>query len=125
MLAFMRRFDAALIHAREMLTERIGRIFKIVSILEDSPPPPEGYQSPGLLTDMAVHNADEIIWLTGRDPVAVTGTGARLYNQKISSVREEIDDAFVQLWLADDAIGQIQVSRNHVAGYRNETCIYG
>ncbi|MBQ41571.1 MAG: hypothetical protein CME15_03845 [Gemmatimonadetes bacterium] len=125
MLAFMRRFDAALIHAREMLAERIGRIFKIVSILEDSHPPPEGYQSPGLLTDMAVHNADEIIWLTGRDPVAVTGTGARLYNQKISSVREEIDDAFVQLWLADDAIGQIQVSRNHVAGYRNETSIYG
>ena len=61
MLAFMRRFDAALIHAREMLAERIGRIFKIVSILEDSHPPPEGYQSPGLLTDMAVHNADEII----------------------------------------------------------------
>ena len=55
----------------------------------------------------------------------MTGTGARLYNQKISSVREEIDDAFVQLWLADDAIGQIQVSRNHVAGYRNETSIYG
>ncbi len=126
MLAFMRRFDAPLLRARELLAEeRIGKVFKIVSVLEDPHGPPEGYSSPGLLSDMAVHNADEVIWLTGKMPRSVTGMGARLHNQKVSSVAEDFDDAFIQMWLEEDAIAQVQVSRNHVAGYRNETCVYG
>ena len=126
MLAFMRRFDEPLMRAREMLQQqRLGRIFKVTSILEDPLPPPDGYQSPGLLTDMAVHNVDEIMWLTGEVPTSVTGTGARLYNQKISSVREDFDDAFLQMWMREDLVGQVQVSRNHVAGYRNETWVFG
>jgi predicted dehydrogenase len=48
-----------------------------------------------------------------------------LYNQKISSVREDLDDAFLQMWFSGDMAAQVQVSRNHVAGYRNETWIYG
>ena len=138
MLAFMRRFDAPLRRAGELLAEeRIGKVFKIVSILEDPHGPPEGYSSPGLLSDMAVHNADEVIWLTGKMPRSVTGMGARLHNQKVSSVVEDFDDqkvssvvedfddAFIQMWLEEDVIAQVQVSRNHVACYRNETCIYG
>ena len=126
MLAFMRRFDAPLLRARELLAERrIGKVFKIVSILEDPHGPPEGYSSPGLLIDMGVHNADEVIWLTGKVPRSVTGMGARLHNQKVSSVAEDFDDVFIQMWLEEDAIAQVQVGRNHVAGYRNETCVYG
>ena len=126
MLAFMRRFDAPLIHARELMKAgRIGKVFKLVSVLEDPVPPPDGYRSPGLLPDMSVHNIDEVIWLTGGFPQKVTGVGARLYNQKITSVREDFDDAFLQMWLAEDVVAQVQVSRNHVAGYRNETVVYG
>jgi len=126
MLAFMRRFDAPLIHARELMRAgRIGKIFKLVSVLEDPIPPPDGYSSPGLLADMSVHNIDEVIWLTGRLPQRVTGVGARLYNQKITSVREDFDDVLLQMWLDEDVVAQVQVSRNHVAGYRNETVMYG
>ncbi|MFH1571204.1 MAG: Gfo/Idh/MocA family oxidoreductase [Gemmatimonadota bacterium] len=126
MQAFQRRFDPALMRAKRLLEEgAIGPVFKVVSILEDPAPPPDGYDSPGLLADMAVHNIDEVLWLTGRRPQAVSGMGARLYNQKTASVAEDFDDAFVQLWLGDDAVAQVQVSRNHVAGYRNETFVYG
>ena len=127
MLAFQRRYDEALLRAKALLDEgAIGRLFKLVSVLEDPEPPPAGYQSPGLLTDMAVHNADEVLWLSGLEPTAITGVGARLHNQKIPGVvPEDFDDAFVQLWLGDGAVAQIQVSRNHVAGYRNETILYG
>jgi len=126
MLAFMRRYDAPLVHARELMRAgRIGKVFKIVSVLEDPVPPPDGYSSPGLLADMSVHNIDEVIWLTGGFPKRVTGVGARLYNQKITSVREDFDDVFLQMWLDDDVVAQVQVSRNHVAGYRNETVMYG
>ena len=127
MLAFMRRFDAPLAHTKERLAQGyIGKLFKVVSVLEDPHGPPEGYSSPGLLSDMAVHNADEVIWLTGKTPSAVLDTGARLYNQRVSSVAEDFDDAFIQLWFDEsDLIGQVQVIRNHVAGYRNETFLYG
>ena len=126
MQAFMRRFDAPLVHAKQALDRgAIGRPFKIVSVLEDPLPPPDGYNSPGLLSDMAVHNVDEVMWLVGARPEVVSGTGSRLYNQKIASVKEDFDDAFLQMWCADEIVAQVQVSRNHVAGYRNETWIYG
>lgn len=127
MLAFQRRYDEAMLRARQLLDEgAIGSLFKIVSILEDPEPPPAGYQSSGLLTDMGVHNADEVLWLSGRQPTAVAAFGARLHNQSIPGVTiEDFDDAFVQLWLGDDMTAQIQVSRNHVAGYRNEATLYG
>ena len=127
MLAFQRRYDEPLLRAKALLDcGAIGRLFKIVSVLEDPEPPPQGYQSAGLLTDMGVHNADEILWLSGQAPTAVIGMGGRLHNQHIEGVVvENFDDAFVQLWLGEDAVAQIQVSRNHVAGYRNETMLYG
>lgn len=126
MQAFMRRFDPALICAREWLSNgRIGEPFKIVSVLEDPGPPPAGYSSPGILPDMSVHNVDEVLWLTGTRPTAVLSMGSRLFGHKQSPVDEDFDDAFVQMWFDKDLLGQIQVSRNHVAGYRNETWIYG
>jgi myo-inositol 2-dehydrogenase/D-chiro-inositol 1-dehydrogenase len=126
MLGFMRRFDAPLLAAKSLVDEGIvGEIFKIVSILEDPLPPPDGYNSPGLLTDMSVHNIDEICWLLGALPDRVAAFGALLYNQKITTVKEDLDDAFLQMSFCGDRLGQIQVSRNHVAGYRNETWVYG
>ena len=126
MQAFMRRFDAPLVHARQALKRgMIGRPFKIVSVLEDPQPPPNGYNSPGLLADMAVHNVDEVMWLVGASPQVVSGAGSRIYNQKIASVEEDFDDVFLQMWCADEMVAQVQVSRNHVAGYRNETWVYG
>lgn len=126
MQAFQRRFDPALLRVRRLLCEgAIGPVFKLVSILEDPAPPPDGYDSPGLLADMSVHNIDEVMWLSGKRPRAVAGVGARLYNQSFASVAEDFDDVFLQMWLDGEAVAQVQVSRNHVAGYRNETFIYG
>ena len=126
MQAFMRRFDAPLLHAKALLDQgAIGQPFKIVSILEDPVPPPTGYKSSGLLSDMAVHNIDEMLWLGGRLPERVAGFGNLLYNQQISSVKEDFDDASLQIYFPGALVGQVTVSRNHVAGYRNETWIYG
>ena len=126
MQAFMRRFDGPLSCAKEHIDSGvIGTPFKIVSILEDPVPPPAGYNSPGLLADMAVHNIDEIAWLSGRRPERVSGFGSLLYNQQITDVEEDFDDAFLQMYFPDGLVGQVAVSRNHVAGYRNETWVYG
>ncbi|MGH1364197.1 MAG: Gfo/Idh/MocA family protein [Calditrichia bacterium] len=126
MLAFMRRFDEPLMLAKKLLDSgKIGRPFKYSSILEDPLPPPEGYISPGLLLDMAIHNIDEILWLHGDKPERAIAFGSNLYSHGESDVEEDFDDAMLQLWFPGNVLGQIQVSRNHVAGYRAETWIYG
>ncbi len=127
MQAFMRRFDAPLVKAKTLLEQNaIGNVFKITSILEDPAPPPVGYNSPGLLTDMSVHNCDEILWLLdGPLPEYAAAFGSNLHNTFVSPVVEDYDDAFLQMWFPGKLVGQVQVSRNHVAGYRNESWIFG
>ncbi len=126
MLAFQRRFDAPLQYAKELLTGgAIGRVFKIYSSLEDSNPAPDGYQSGGILPDMSVHNVDEILWLTGQMPRAALAIGSRLYSHRLTTCREDFDDALLYLWFSGELTAQVQVSRNHVSGYRVETVIFG
>jgi myo-inositol 2-dehydrogenase / D-chiro-inositol 1-dehydrogenase len=126
MLAFQRRFDAALAHGRDLMKQgAIGRVFKIYSALEDSGPPPDGYQSGGILPDMSVHNVDEIMWLVGKAPDRAMAIGSVLYNKHVASCKEDFDDAMLCLWFGDELLGQVQVTRNHVSGYRVETAIYG
>lgn len=126
MLAFQRRFDPALQHARRLMEQgAIGRVFKIVSALEDSRPAPDGYQSGGILPDMSVHNVDELLWLTGKTPVAAASIGGRIYSHRVSTINEDFDDAFMYLWFENELAGQVTVSRNHVPGYRVETWVFG
>jgi predicted dehydrogenase len=126
MLAFQRRFDGALAHARDLAASGlIGRVFKIVSALEDSNPAPDGYQSGGILPDMSVHNVDEILWLTGALPERALSIGTRIYSHKLTTCQEDFDDAFLYMWFAGELTAQVQVSRNHVSGYRVETWLFG
>jgi predicted dehydrogenase len=126
MLAFQRRFDAPLLYAKQLLESGvIGRVFKIYSALEDSNPAPNGYQSGGILPDMSVHNVDEILWLTGRTPNKALAVGSRIYSHALTTCVEDFDDALLYLWFESDLVAQVQVSRNHVSGYRVETVIFG
>lgn len=126
MLAFQRRFDEPLQTAKAMIDEgAIGRVFKIVSTLEDSNPAPDGYVSGGILPDMSVHNVDEILWLTGQMPVAAAAIGNRLFTWGMSTAVEDFDDALLYLWFEGKLAAQVQVTRNHVSGYRGETWVFG
>ena len=126
MLAFQRRFDQPLQYAKHLMESgAIGRVFKIYSALEDSNPAPDGYQSEGILPDMSVHNVDEILWLTGRMPDAALAIGTRVYSHRLTTCREDFDDALLYLWFGADMIAQVQASRNHVSGYRVETILFG
>ncbi len=126
MLGFQRRFDAPTLFAKKLIDQgAIGRVFKIYSSLEDSGPAPNGFASPGILPDMAVHNVDEVVWLSGRKPQHAMALGSRIYSHRLTTCDEDFDDALMLLDFGDELIAQIQVTRNHVAGYRGETVIYG
>lgn len=126
MLAFQRRFDEPLRYARQLMESgMIGRVFKIYSALEDSNAAPNGYRSGGILPDMSVHNVDEILWLSRRMPSRALSIGSRIYSHALTTCQEDFDDALLYLWFDSDLIAQVQVSRNHVSGYRVETVIFG
>jgi myo-inositol 2-dehydrogenase / D-chiro-inositol 1-dehydrogenase len=126
MLGFQRRFDAPNHFAKQLIDQgAIGRIFKIYSSLEDSGPAPDGFASPGILSDMAVHNVDEVVWFSGRKPKLALAIGSRIYSHKLTTCQEDFDDALMVLDFGEELIAQIQVTRNHVSGYRGETVIYG
>jgi myo-inositol 2-dehydrogenase / D-chiro-inositol 1-dehydrogenase len=126
MLAFQRRFDEPLQFAKKLMEDgTVGKVFKIYSALEDSNPAPDGYKSGGILPDMSVHNVDEILWLSGRMPTKALAIGSRVYSHALTTCREDFDDALLCLWFGRDLIAQVQVSRNHVSGYRVETIIFG
>ena len=126
MLAFQRRFDEPNQCALQLMRDGvIGRVFKVYSALEDSNPAPHGYKSGGILPDMAVHNVDEILWLTGRMPRAALVIGSRIYSHRLTTCLEDFDDALMYLWFDGELSAQVQVSRNHVSGYRVETVIFG
>lgn len=126
MLGFQRRFDAPLQYAKELMDSgAIGRIFKVYSAMEDSNPAPNGYKSGGLLPDMAIHNVDEVLWLTGKMPRAAVMIGSRLYSHRLTTSEEDFDDALLYLWFEGELAAQVQVGRNHVSGYRTEVAVYG
>ena len=126
MLAFQRRFDGPLQFAKQLMDSGvIGRVFKVYSALEDSNPAPNGYVSGGILPDMSVHNVDEILWLLGRTPRAAVSIGSRIYSHRLTTSNEDFDDALLYLWFEDQLVAQVQVTRNHVSGYRVESIIFG
>lgn len=126
MLGLQRRFDPPLMRAKQLIDEgAIGKPFKVVSILEDSNPVPDGYSSPGILKDMSVHDVDEVLWLFGASPTSAVSLGSNVYSHRLSTAEEDFDDALVQMWFADGRTAQVQVSRNHVSGYHVETWIFG
>jgi predicted dehydrogenase len=126
MLAFQRRYDEPLVYAKQLMESgTIGRVFKIYSALEDSNPAPNGYQSGGILPDMSVHSVDEVLWLTGRTPSHALAIGSRIYSYAHTTCEEDFDDALLYIWFGQNLVAQVQVSRNHVSGYRVETRIFG
>jgi len=130
MLGFQRRFDEPLRFAKEMLDGgAIGRLFRVYSALEDSAPAPNGYNSTGILPDMAIHNVDEVLWLTRSLPLSGFVFGSNLHSHRLTTCMEDFDDAMLILDFGNEngkgLLAEIQVSRNHVSGYRGETVLYG
>ncbi|HAB17273.1 MAG TPA: Gfo/Idh/MocA family oxidoreductase [Verrucomicrobiota bacterium] len=124
-IGLQRRFDEALCYAKQLLDEQhVGEIREIRSILRDQHPPPATYSSRGLIIDMGIHVADEVIWLTGEFPSAVW---ARMFRAKgyRSPIDEGGDTAHVGFTTPTGTIGRLDLSRTHSSGYNNETYIIG
>ena len=124
-IGLQRRFDEALCYAKRLLDERcVGEIREIRSILRDQHPPPATYTSRGLIIDMGIHVADEVLWLTGEFPRTVW---ARVFHAKDyhSPIDEGGNTAHVGFTTPAGTICRLDLSRTHSSGYNNETSIIG
>ncbi|HEX4949318.1 MAG TPA: Gfo/Idh/MocA family oxidoreductase, partial [Blastocatellia bacterium] len=124
-IGLQRRYDPALLYTRELLQSGVvGELREIRCILRDQYPPPPTYSSRGLIIDMGIHVADEVIWLTGEFPHEVWASvhHTRGYD---SPIDEGGDTAFVTFTTPSGVLGRLDLSRTHSSGYNNETYIIG
>ena len=124
-IGLQRRFDEALSYAKQLLDEKcVGEIREIRSVLRDQHSPPPTYSSRGLIIDMGIHVADEVLWLTGEFPRVVWG---KMFHAKDyhSPIDEGGNTAHVGFTTPGGTICRLDLSRTHASGYNNETCIIG
>ncbi len=58
-------------------------------------------------------------------PTRALSIGSRIYSHALTTCHEDFDDALLCMWFDGDLLGQVQVTRNHVSGYRVETIMFG
>ncbi len=125
----MRRFDPAYVLAKQKIEE--GVIGKPVMFRATSRDPKRTSlefarreNSGGLILDMGVHDFDLARWLMGSEVVRVHTEGGCLVYPELKEVGD-IDNAMINLRFENEAIGNIDVSRNAVYGYDIRTEVLG
>lgn len=128
-VGFMRRFDRAYRSAKDAVEEgAIGRPVTFKSVGRDPGCPDPEFARPersgGLLVDMAIHDFDLAAWLMDSPVERVHADGALRVCEELERVGD-IDNAVVNLRMANGTLGNVEVSRNAVYGYDVRTEVLG
>ncbi|HPS41108.1 MAG TPA: inositol 2-dehydrogenase [Anaerolineaceae bacterium] len=128
-MGFMRRFDPPYAAAKRKILE--GVIGKPVMFKGTSRDPmrtslefAKRENSGGLIVDMGVHDFDLARWLMDSEVTRVYCEGAALAFPELKEVGD-IDNVVVNLRFANEAVGNIDMSRNAVYGYDIRTEVLG
>jgi inositol 2-dehydrogenase len=128
-LGFMRRFDAAYALAKKKIDEgAIGQPVVFHAISRDKGRTSLEFarreNSGGMIMDMGVHDFDLARWLMGSEVVRVQTEGDCLVYPELKEVGD-IDNALINLRFANNAVGNIDLSRNAIFGYDIRTEVLG
>jgi scyllo-inositol 2-dehydrogenase (NAD+) len=128
-LGFMRRFDTAYAMAKKKIDEgAIGQpvVFHGISrdVSRTSLEFARRENSGGMILDMGVHDFDMARWLMGSEVVRVQTEGECLVFPELKEVGD-IDNALINLRFANNAVGNISLSRNATFGYDIRTEVLG
>ena len=128
-IGFMRRLDPAYVMAKQRIDA--GEIGTPVMFRSTSRDPKRTSlefarreNSGGLIMDMGVHDFDLARWLMGSEVVRVHSEGGCLVYPELKEVGD-IDNAMINLKFANEALGNIDISRNAVYGYDIRTEVLG
>lgn len=128
-LGFMRRFDAAYALAKQKIDEgAIGQPVVFHAISRDKGRTSLEFarraNSGGMIIDMGVHDFDLARWLMSSDVIRVQTEGDCLVYPELKDVGD-IDNAVINLRFANNAVGNIDLSRNAIFGYDIRTEVLG
>lgn len=128
-IGFMRRFDAAYALAKKKIDEgAIGQPVAFHAISRDVSRTSLEFarreNSGGMILDMGVHDFDMARWLMGSEVARVQTEGDCLVFPELNEVGD-IDNALINLRFANDAVGNIALSRNATFGYDIRTEVLG
>ena len=128
-MGFMRRFDPPYVAAKQKILE--GVIGKPVMFKATSRDPwrtslefAKRENSGGMIVDMGVHDFDLARWLMGSEVLRVHSEGAAIAFPELKGVGD-IDNSVTNLRFANEAVGNIDMSRNAVYGYDIRTEVLG
>jgi inositol 2-dehydrogenase len=128
-MGFMRRFDPPYVAAQKKILE--GVIGKPVMFKSTSRDPwrtslefAKRENSGGMIVDMGVHDFDLARWLMGAEVQRVYTEGTCLAFPELKDVGD-IDNTVINLRFANEAVGNIDISRNAVYGYDIRTEVLG
>jgi scyllo-inositol 2-dehydrogenase (NAD+) len=128
-MGFMRRFDPPYVAAQKKILE--GAIGKPVMFKATSRDPwrtslefAKRENSGGMIVDMGVHDFDLARWLMGAEVNRVYTEGTCLAFPELKDVGD-IDNTVINLRFANEAVGNIDISRNAVYGYDIRTEVLG
>jgi inositol 2-dehydrogenase len=128
-IGFMRRFDAAYALAKKRIDEgAIGEPVAFHAVSRDVSRTSLEFarreNSGGMILDMGVHDFDLARWLMGSEVIRVQAEGGCLVFPELKDVGD-IDNALINLRFANDAVGNISLSRNATFGYDIRTEVLG
>ncbi|MDG4824861.1 Gfo/Idh/MocA family oxidoreductase [Asanoa sp. WMMD1127] len=118
-VGFQRRHDAGIVAVRDAIADgRLGRLHLVRSATHDPAPPPAGYvaTSGGIFRDCAVHDFDAVRFVTGREVVEVSATGANR-GAGFFAAADDVDTAVATLTLGDGTLAVCTATRYNGAGY--------
>ncbi|MET7642285.1 Gfo/Idh/MocA family oxidoreductase [Streptomyces sp. NPDC005426] len=118
-VGFQRRFDAGFVALRDAVAAgELGWLHTVRACTADPAPPPAGYlpASGGIFRDCAVHDFDIVRWVTGREVVEVSATGANR-GEPYFTAAGDVDTAVTVLTLDDGTLVTCTATRYNGAGY--------
>ncbi|MFE7575578.1 Gfo/Idh/MocA family oxidoreductase [Streptomyces sp. NPDC057521] len=118
-VGFQRRFDAGYTALRDAAAAgELGWLHTVRACTADPAPPPAGYLplSGGIFRDCAVHDFDSVRWVTGREVVEVSATGANRGDGSFAAAGD-VDTAVAVLTLDDGTLVSCTATRYNGAGY--------
>ncbi|QPC81365.1 inositol 2-dehydrogenase [Phototrophicus methaneseepsis] len=128
-VGFMRRFDKGYAAARARIEAgEIGQPVMIRSVGRDPFPTSLDYANPamsgGLIIDMGIHDFDAVRWLMQSDIARVYTEATSLVYPELQTVGD-VDTAVISLRFANEAVGNVEVSRTAIYGYDIQCEIVG
>jgi myo-inositol 2-dehydrogenase/D-chiro-inositol 1-dehydrogenase len=128
-VGFMRRWDADYRRAKARLEAgELGRPTLFKSLQFDTDPVPPGFRDPaisgGIMVDMGIHEFDLAAWLLGQPVAEVHAFGTALIDQELGAMGD-VDNAVIDLRMADGALGSVELTRNAAYGEDVRTEVLG